>query len=220
MHTKYASVSLWRFSINILTTKMNYQIKLIPILISIVIITFISCNNNNPENEKSTVEVSKTEKSVSPLQTEKLNRYDEADTAKISQWLRNSILKEDLDFLKPDHRKYSLDAYDLNNDGKPEYFIGFSNDYFCGSGGCTYYILSNEGKIISLFTVSNAPFLVLPSKNKGWNDLVINSTNGRRKLVFDGKSYPRNPSVLPLYEDSLINENAILVLEHPKSYSF
>lgn len=147
-------------------------------------------------------------------------RYNQADTALISKWLADSILKEDLIFLKKDQRRYQLDAYDLNKDGNMEYFIGFSNDYFCGSGGCTYYLVNHKGEVLSLFSVSRAPFYVLPSSTNGWNDLVINSNSGMRKLAFDGKSYPTNPSVLPAFDDSIQKADTTVILKDPKSYSF
>lgn len=147
-------------------------------------------------------------------------RYGEADTAQIAQWLTNSILKDDLDFLKKDQRNYQLDAYDLDNDGNLEYFIGFTNDYFCGSGGCTYYLVGHDGQVISLFSVSRAPFFVLQSKTNGWYDLVINSNSGMRKLTFDGTSYPANPSELPAFDDRIADTDTIAVLRDAESYSF
>lgn len=147
-------------------------------------------------------------------------RYNEEDTAQISSWLASSILKEDLSFLKSDQRRYQLDAYDLNKDGNMEYFIGFSNDYFCGSGGCTYYLVNHTGEVLSLFSVSRAPFYVLPSTTNGWYDLVINSNSGMRKLTFDGKSYPANPSILPAFDDSIQQADTTVILKDPKSYTF
>lgn len=147
-------------------------------------------------------------------------KYGEVDTAKISQWLTSAILKEDLNFLNAEQRSYQLDAYDLNNDGSLEYFIGFTNDYFCGSGGCTYYLLSHEGDIISLFSVSRAPFYVLPSRTNGWSDLAINSNSGMRKLMFDGTSYPPNPADLPAFDDSIQSTDTTTVLKDAQTYSF
>lgn len=147
-------------------------------------------------------------------------RYNEEDTAQISSWLASSILKEDLIFLKSDQRRYQLDAYDLNKDGNMEYFIGFSNDYFCGSGGCTYYLVNHTGEVLSLFSVSRAPFYVLPSTTNGWYDLVINSNSGMRKLTFDGKSYPANPSILPAFDDSIQQADTTVILKDPKIYTF
>lgn len=147
-------------------------------------------------------------------------RYGEADTAQIAQWLTNSILKDDLDFLKSEQRNYQLDAYDLDDDGNLEYFVGFTNDYFCGSGGCTYYLLGHDGEVISLFSVSRAPFYILESRTNGWHDLVINSNSGMRKLSYDGASYPENPSVLPAFEDSTAHSDTVAILKDAKSYSF
>jgi len=198
---------------------MNYYSKLLFVLIFTIL--FSSCNSNTDTHTDDSITISEnTKKDSSYTEEESAYRYKVSDTAKVSQWLRSSILKDDIDFLEARQREYTLDAYDLNNDGKVEYFIGLPNDYFCGSGGCTYYILSNEGDVIALFTVSHAPFQILPSKSQGWNDLVISSTDGQRKLTFDGKSYPGNPSVLPLYKDSIENEKYISVLKEPQKYTF
>ncbi len=118
--------------------------------------------------------------------------------------LRYDLLKDDLNVLTEDQRRFSYEEYDLNGDGKKEYFVGFPppNTYFCGSGGCTFYLLSHaEGQVITRFTVTDPPFAVLPTKTNGWHDLVVYSNGSFRKLTFNGTKYPSNPSTAPTYPD-------------------
>jgi len=117
--------------------------------------------------------------------------------------LRNDVLKDDLNGMSEDQRRFSYEEYDLNGDGRNEYFVGFPppNMYFCGSGGCTFYLLGHEGEVITRFTVSDPPVAVLPSKTNGWHDLAVYSDGSFRKLTFNGTKYPSNPSMAPKYPD-------------------
>ena len=117
--------------------------------------------------------------------------------------LRNDLLKNDLNVLTEDQRRFTYQEYDLNEDGKKEYLVGFPrNSYFCGSGGCTFYLLSHaEGETLGRFTVAEPPFIVLTSKTNGWRDLVVYSDGSLRKLTFNGTRYPSNPSTAPKYTE-------------------
>jgi hypothetical protein len=94
-------------------------------------------------------------------------------------------------------RKFIFFEYDLNDDGKKEIFVGLIGPYFCGSGGCSPYLLDNEGNVITHFTVSDYPIVVDNNKTNGWKDLLIRSGGKDRIVKFDGKKYPSNPSILP-----------------------
>jgi hypothetical protein len=145
------------------------------------------------------------------------------DTSKVSDALRNNILENELDLLNLEQRKYSLDEFDLNGDGKVEYFVGFANDFFCSADGCSYFILNHDGSLNSRIIDSYAPFMVLSTKTNGWYDILINSNSASHKLSFDKKTYPSHPWTLPIIdEDSVINENHFLkiVLEGRADYTF
>jgi len=115
---------------------------------------------------------------------------------KISLFL-TELLKDDLAAMTEDQREFQYEEVDLNDDGIKEYLVGFNNSYFCGSGGCTYYLLHNNGTVITIFTVSETPFIVMvSSKTNGWRDILVKSDGWLRQLKFDGKTYPSNPSVL------------------------
>lgn len=94
-------------------------------------------------------------------------------------------------------KKFQLFEYDLNDDGIKEIFVALNGPYFCGSGGCSFLLLDATGKLITSFTVTEAPFVVLPEKKNGYHNLMVYSDKAWRVLSFDGKKYPSNPSVAP-----------------------
>jgi len=119
----------------------------------------------------------------------------------ISGYLKD-ILKDELAIIPEVQRKFQYEEVDLNGDEIKEYLVGFKNSYFCGSGGCTYYLLKNDGAIITVFSVSDAPFIVMvSSKTNDWKDLLVKSDGSLRHLKFNGKTYPSNPSVEPIFKE-------------------
>lgn len=165
----------------------------------------------------------KTNQEVDNRQLNALSTITASDTLKIGNALRNDILANELSFLKPEDRRYSLDKFDLNGDGKEEYFVGFANEYLCRNDGCTYFILNNDGTLNSRITISYAPFTVLSSETNGWSDLLVVSASEVRKLTFDGSSYPSHPWELPIVnQDSVLKKDDLLniVLEGKTEYSF
>lgn len=130
-------------------------------------------------------------------------------TANLVRQIIQSKLKADLekDLIDSFSRRFILFEYDLNDDGNTEIFVGFTGRYFCGSGGCSPYILDYQGNVITQFTVSDYPIVVDNNKTNGWKDLFVRSGGKNRIVKFDGKKYPSNPSTLPalkvLPEDGL-----------------
>jgi len=110
-----------------------------------------------------------------------------------------SLLAEDLKLGIVDSlsRRFIFLEYDLDGDAAKEIFVGLTGPYFCGSGGCTQYILKDNGEVLTKFTVSDYPVVIAPDKTNGWNDLYIQSGGDYRVVKFDGKTYPANPSILP-----------------------
>ncbi|MBD1362636.1 hypothetical protein IDJ77_02335 [Mucilaginibacter sp. ZT4R22] len=116
------------------------------------------------------------------------------DTAKLflKDYFKIDISKQ---LLTQGSRKFLFDVYDLNNDGKREYFIGLIGPYFCGSGGCTCLLLNAKYQIINRFTVTNFPITILENKPGKWANLVIESSGKHHLLKYDGVKYPSNPSM-------------------------
>lgn len=97
-------------------------------------------------------------------------------------------------------RKFIFFEFDLNEDGSKEIFVGLTGPYFCGSGGCSQFILDAKGEVISSFTVSDYPVVISTETSNDWRDLFILSGGAYRVVKFDGQSYPFNPSLLPKSE--------------------
>jgi len=138
---------------------------------------------------------------------------------KISVFLKD-LLKDDLNIMTEEQREFQYEEVDLNGDGTKEYLVGFKNSYFCGSGGCTFYLLHNNGSVITIFTVSDGPFIVMvESKTNGWKDILVKSNGSLRHLKFDGKTYPKNPSVAPVF-NGIPSDDAYILLwdEFPIPY--
>ena len=175
---------------------------------------FMSCNfNGNTEKDTET-----SVDSLGNLTDTHVNAagFTQMELDTLAAWLRESVLEADLEFISKEQRKFSAEKYDLNGDGKPEYFIALQSDYFCGSGGCTYYILNYDGTVNSRFSGSNVPFQVLSTQSHGWHNIIINSSQGQHILEFDGQTYPENPDILVDFQkEQAINGTTVegLVLE-------
>lgn len=107
------------------------------------------------------------------------------------------LLKKDLPAMTKEDRYFYYEAFDLNNDQKHEYFVGFSNSYFCGSGGCSGYILNNDGNLINSFTVTDFPIYVTTNPTEKFYDLIMQSSGKFHHIKFKNGKYPSNPSVQP-----------------------
>jgi hypothetical protein len=95
---------------------------------------------------------------------------------------------------------------DLDSDGDNEIILYARDQSFCGSGGCTLFIVAREGsafRLVGRTTITKLPIRLLDTSTKGWRDLSVVIQGGGIveaqdvKLAFDGLSYPRNPTVPP-----------------------
>jgi hypothetical protein len=110
-----------------------------------------------------------------------------------------ALQKIDAD-IKPDH--YEIARADLDADGKEDVLALMNGkSSYCGSGGCTLFILKGNGKgFTSLGSVKvvNAPIYLSKSVTNGFRDLLVTvrgggAITGLASLAFDGKSYPSGP---------------------------
>ncbi|MDR7212326.1 hypothetical protein [Flavobacterium piscis] len=135
----------------------------------------------------------------------------------------NLLLKKDLPAMTKEDRFFYYDSFDLNNDKKDEYFVGFSNSYFCGSGGCSGYILNNDGSLINSFTITDFPIYVATTSTERFYDLIV-ETGGKLHLIkMKNGKYPSNPSVQEKWKDEVPKESTkVLDIEGKKleKYSF
>jgi hypothetical protein len=123
-------------------------------------------------------------------------------TANLVRLTLKKLFKEDLEkkWINESSRKFIFFEYDLNDDSKKEILVGLTGSYFCGSGGCTQYILDNQGNVISNFTVVDNPVIIDSHKSNGWKNLIIYSGGKNRLVKFNGKKYPSNPSIQPEFK--------------------
>ncbi|UPZ17657.1 hypothetical protein [Flavobacterium humidisoli] len=135
----------------------------------------------------------------------------------------NILLKKDIPAMTKEDRYFYYDAFDLNNDKKNEYFVGFSNSYFCGSGGCSGYILNNDGSVINHFTVTDFPIYVTASSTDKFYDLIMKSGGIAHLIKMKNGKYPSNPSIQEKLKGDIPKESTSVLDIHGKKlekYSF
>ena len=106
---------------------------------------------------------------------------------------------------------YASAESDLDGDDTAEVLAYVGGPMMCGTGGCNLVVLKREGgdlRKISELSVVQLPVGVLDSKSNGWRDLAVTIAGGgvaehTVRLQFDGKGYPRNPTVAAQETDSL-----------------
>ncbi len=194
------------------------------ILILIGILVLSSCQNK--ENSKNIVKtivqdtLSKTLGGTADLS--KVSEKDDKAVALIRKQLQ-VLLRKDLPVMTPEQRFFYYEAFDLNNDKKDEYLVGFSNSYFCGSGGCSGYILNNDGTVINSFTVTDFPILVTTNSSEKFYDLLMQSRGVFHLVKMKNGKYPSNPSVQEKWKGQIPKETtSVLDIQGKKleRYSF
>ena len=107
-------------------------------------------------------------------------------------------------------RHFIYNSIDLNDDGKDEYLVGLIGGDWCGSGGCTLLLFTNDIKLNTRMTVVEYPVYVgAPGGKevtKGFSNIYIQNRDGSVvKMAWNGKKYPTNPSVAPKVDKKIIN---------------
>lgn len=198
----------------------------ISLVVATIIVAVSSCNSDKKTSEVTdSTELTKMDSTQIVIDN---NDPDPTDTIKTADYEKYSsdivtaekikkvipiLLEKQLVGADSSARKFVFYQIDLNSDGKDELFVGFTGMNWCGSGGCTALLLTNEGELITYFTVADFPFVVLNENTKGWKDLVVRSGGADRLLKWNGTTYPSNPSVAPKFKGA-ISENA------PKALAF
>lgn len=167
-----------------------------------IFVLLLSCKKQTNSQETATTptpldSTMQTEVNTAPQEQFVSQSTDEQTANNIRNFLTNVYLKDDLQFLEPNDRKFQFYKIDLNDDGNEEIFVRFLSSYFCGSGGCTFLLLDKYGEVITKFTVTRAPIFVEPTKENGWALLLVKDSGVFKELKFNEGTYPSNPSVLP-----------------------
>ncbi|WP_343587227.1 hypothetical protein [Flavobacterium sp.] len=194
------------------------------ILILIAILALSSCQNkDNSKNIVKTIvqdTLSKTLGGTADL-SEVTSKEDK--TVELIRKQLLFLLEKDIPALTKEDRYFYYEAFDLNNDKKNEYFVGFSNPFFCGSGGCSGYILKNDGTVINRFTVTDFPIYVTSSVTEKFYDLIFESGGKFHLLKMKDGKYPSNPSVQEVIKGDVPKESTkVLDIQGKKleKYSF
>ena len=116
---------------------------------------------------------------------------------------------------------FFADFADLNGDSTPDALVILTGPYWCGTGGCTMLVFQGEDKnfnFVSSSTLVRPPVTVSETKTEGWRDLVLTVSGGGMPaktvaLKFDGKKYPRNPSVQSALPAGAATKGAVLFPE-------
>ncbi|RXM48599.1 hypothetical protein [Flavobacterium sp. YO12] len=194
------------------------------IVIAIAILALYSCQNKTEsKNIVKTIVQDTLSKTLGG--TANLNEAPPRDD-KAVELIRKQLsvlLKKDIPAMTKDDRYFYYQEFDLNNDKKNEYFVGFSNSYFCGSGGCSGYILNNDGSVINRFTVTDYPIYVTTSSTEKFYDLIFESGGKFHLLKMKGGKYPSNPSVQEVIKGDVPKESTKVLDVNSKKiekYSF
>ena len=98
--------------------------------------------------------------------------------------------------------QYAIAFSDLNDDHHQEAVVHVGGPNFCGSGGCTTFVLTETGTgwvTIGKMTVSRLPIYRLPVHRNGWFDLGVYVSGGGaqpgvRAVSFERRKYGSNPT--------------------------
>jgi hypothetical protein len=102
--------------------------------------------------------------------------------------------------------RFSCARVALNTDEKRQVIVYVSGPKWCGTSGCTMLILqpaNSSFRVVTRITAARLPVRVLASTSNGWRDVGVWVQGGgiqpgyEAALRFNGKTYPRNPSVPP-----------------------
>lgn len=194
------------------------------IVIAIIIVILYSCQNKS-ESKNIIKTIAQDTLAKTAAGTANLSEAPSTDD-KAVETIRKQLLillRKDLPALTKEDRFFYYEAFDLNNDNKDEYFVGFSNSYFCGSGGCSGYILNNDGSLINTFTVTDFPIYVAKSSSEKFQDLIVSSKGIFHLIKMKNGKYPSNPSVQKVWKGDASKESSMVldVNSHKlKKYSF
>jgi len=116
-------------------------------------------------------------------------------------------LKEFLRTLEDDRRARYVAAFrDLNGDGTKEAIVYLISNGWCGSGGCSTFILASKDsswRIVTNIPATRPPIYVLSDVSKGWHSIGVWLQGGspepgyEAELRFNGKKYPISSPLPP-----------------------
>lgn len=157
------------------------------------------------QNQTSTTEVTEEIVTQEIDSSTAYTQDDQDNIVRLIQLTLKDQFKDDLEkgWLDTLSRQFKYEQYDINGDGKKEIFVGLTGPYFCGSGGCTMFLLTHHGDVLTKFTVVEYPVYISSEVSDGWSELILYSGSEYRRAGYDGQSYPSNPSTLAVYTNNV-----------------
>lgn len=102
--------------------------------------------------------------------------------------------------------RYVAKFVHLRDDGAQQIIVYLIGPAWCGSSGCTTFVLipsHSSYQIVTEISIVWLPIRVLDTKSHGWHDLGVWVRGGgiqagyEARLSFDGEQYPNNPTMPP-----------------------
>ncbi len=115
----------------------------------------------------------------------------------IEQAVRHAAPDYRRDIVRQEMARYLYGRVDLDGDGKEEVLVYLLGSFFCGSGGCTMMLFTedeNGHRLVNNFPITRTPVIVSPNRTEGWNDLWRveyggGASPGYVRHAFDGTKY-------------------------------
>lgn len=121
----------------------------------------------------------------------------------------------------PLYSEYEFSRMDLDDDGRRDALVLFKNPYgfWCGGHGCTMLVMkANDDSFTLVNSVQpiRTPLEISQQKTNGWNTMIarVSGRSGEPKdvaLIFDGHSYPQDPSALPAFDTAMFGDRGVTV---------
>lgn len=116
----------------------------------------------------------------------------------------------------PLYSGYEFTRADLNDDGRRDALVLFTNPYgfWCGGHGCTMLVMragDESFTLVNSIQPIRTPVRIKDQKMNGWNTIIarVSGRTERPKdvaLMFDGQGYPQDPSTLPPFDTAMFAE--------------
>lgn len=191
---------------------------------SLLILLYTLACNNTPQKTNTQAEEPKAATIAKSTVNYVPQSVDPQTAANLKNFLIHDFIKNELEYIPEEQRKFQFYKIDLNGDGNDEIFVRLLSSYFCGSGGCTFLLLDKYGEIITRFTVTRAPFWVEPTEENGWSKILLKDSGVFKEVIYKDGKYPGNPSVLPKAPYDAPSGHAELIFDENfapcKTYSF
>ncbi|MED5493734.1 MAG: hypothetical protein VYD45_16650 [Pseudomonadota bacterium] len=115
---------------------------------------------------------------------------------------------------------YQSALYDLDDDGVDDALIYAQGPDWCGSAGCTLFVLQGSEHAFTLrsrTTIAQLPLWVSAHSTDGWRDLIVHARGaGDVVLRATDSGYPLNPSMQRPATAAELQSSEIL-LEYPEN---